>query len=174
MDSQRDSARPPQHALSRSIGYHLRQLTESLTNALHSKLSAEGITIGHWRYLRELFQQDGLSNTELSDRVGRRGPTTVVALRSLVRAGLVDIVPHAEDRRMKTVHLTDRGKSLWQKASPLLEQVEESTLAGIDPTELTSFKQVILKMQRNIDALGGHRSASQLHRTDELARDLDV
>jgi DNA-binding MarR family transcriptional regulator len=172
MDDQRDSATSRPHPLSRSLGYHIRQLTESVNNALHSRLNAEGITVGHWRYLRELFQQDGLSNTELSDRVGRRGPTTVVALRSLERAGLVEIVPHPEDRRMRTVHLTARGKSMWQKAAPLLAQVEEIALAGVDPAELTAFKRVILKMQRNMDAADPHRSGSQLRRTEELERDL--
>ena len=39
--------------------------------------AANGVTVGQWRYLRELWEEDGLSTGELTRRVGRQGPTTV-------------------------------------------------------------------------------------------------
>ena len=40
-----------------------------------------------WRYLRELWEEDGLSSGELTRRVGRQGPTTVVAVQLLGARG---------------------------------------------------------------------------------------
>lgn len=154
-----------------SLGYHVRQLSESWSGALHVRLSAQGIGTAAWRYLRELFDQDGLSNTELSKRVGRRGPTTVAALRSLELAGFINILPHPEDNRARTVHLTERGRASWQRAAPLVRETEAEALRDIGDDELMVFKKVVLRIQRNLDAAGHRRGPVQLRRTEELAQE---
>src|SRR5947209_5244165 len=77
--------------LARSLGYHVRELSETWQDAMDAAAQAHGISLTQWRYLRELWETDRLSNSELTMRVGRQGPTTVVAVRSLERAGLVRI-----------------------------------------------------------------------------------
>ena len=75
--------------LERSVGYHVRQLAETWQGAMDRRAAAHGVTVSQWRYLRELWEEDGLSTGELTRRVGRQGPTTVVAVQLLEKAGLV-------------------------------------------------------------------------------------
>ncbi|MCW5774273.1 MAG: hypothetical protein KIT16_21705, partial [Rhodospirillaceae bacterium] len=67
----------------RSLGYHLRQLSESWSNLMKTMLDAHGLTEGQWRYLRELWGNEGLTQRELGERTGRQGPSTLAALRLL-------------------------------------------------------------------------------------------
>ena len=60
-------------SLARSLGYHLRELSESITAAVDIKAQAHGISINQWRYLRELLEKDGLSIGDLTRRAGRQG-----------------------------------------------------------------------------------------------------
>ena len=85
------TARNSIRTLTRSIGYHIRQLSESWTDMMHRIIDKHGITHGQWRYLRELWEEDGLSQRELSLRVGRQGPTTVSALKLLERSGFARV-----------------------------------------------------------------------------------
>ncbi len=98
--------------LARSLGYHLRTLTETWGVLLQRRLGPLGGTFPQWRYLRELWEEDGLTQRELSERVGRQAATTVTALRLLRRSGLIKIVTAKEDRRKRRVFLTEKGRAL--------------------------------------------------------------
>ncbi|MGH6980551.1 MAG: MarR family winged helix-turn-helix transcriptional regulator, partial [Stellaceae bacterium] len=92
--------------LARSVGYHIRQLAESWQSAMDIEAEAHGVTVTQWRYLRELWEEDGLSTGELTRRVGRQGPTTVVAVQLLEREGMVTVEKSDTDRRKSFIRLT--------------------------------------------------------------------
>ena len=154
----------------RSLGYHVRQLFESWNGALHRKVDAHGVTEGQWRYLRELWEQDGLTQRELSERVGRQTPTTVAALRSLQRCKFIDVEQNGVDRRKNEVCLTTLGRRSLEKLAPLLEETEAIALAGLSPREIRTFARLMIRIQLNLDAANGLRNAWARKRTDEFAK----
>ncbi len=160
--------------LSRSMGYHLRQLSESWTAAMDREAQAHGISLSQWRYLRELWEEDGLSSGELTRRVGRQGPTTVAAVRSLVRARLVVLVKSRHDRRMSHVHLTARGRRLATVMSPLIQRVNDTALAGLAPEEIATFQRLIVRLQRTLDERSSARNTWATSRTQQLADEVGL
>jgi DNA-binding MarR family transcriptional regulator len=137
--------------LARSLGYHLRTLTETWSVLLQRRLGPMGGTFPQWRYLRELWEEDGLSQRELSDRVGRQAATTVTALRILKRSGLIRIAPAKEDKRKRRVFLTAKGRALNESLTPLIIDIESRVLDTVVDGELASFKRTLATMQENID-----------------------
>ncbi len=170
----RRNASPDFMPLSKSLGYHVRQLSESWTQAMDREAQAHGISLSQWRYLRELWEEDGLSSGELTRRVGRQGPTTVAAVKSLVRAGLVTLVKSRHDRRMSHVHLTARGRRLALTMSPLIQQVNEVAIAGLSPAEVATLKRLIVRLQRTLDQRSSSRSVWAAARTRELADEVGI
>ena len=158
--------------LVRSLGYHLRELSESVTTAMKLAALENGITVIQWRYLRELWESDGLSSGELTRRVGRQGPTTVAAVQSLERGGFVRIEKDETDRRRTFAYLTARGRQMAEKMSPLIQQVNDMAAAGLSADDLATLKRLIVRMQRNVDAHTRHRTAWLVWRTDMLAEDV--
>jgi len=159
--------------LERSIGYHVRQLSESLTDAVHRKFEARGVTEGQWRYLRELWEEDGLSQRELSERVGRQGPTTVAAVKSLERAGLATVAPSDHDRRKTVVRLTRRGRTLKDELLRFVVEAEAQAFDGLAAEEIAAFKRLVVRIQRNLDKRSSARNAWARWRTDHLAQQID-
>jgi DNA-binding MarR family transcriptional regulator len=147
-----EEAMAPSLPLARSLGYHLRTLTETWSVLLQRRLGPLGGTFPQWRYLRELWEEDGLSQRELSDRVGRQAATTVTALRILKRSGLIKIVPAKEDRRKRRVFLTRKGRALNESLTPLIIDIESRVLATVADHDLAKFKRVLARMQENIDS----------------------
>lgn len=137
--------------LARSLGYHLRTLTETWGVLLQRRLGPLGGTFPQWRYLRELWEEDGLTQRELSDRVGRQAATTVTALRVLRRSGLIKIVSAKEDRRKRRVFLTEKGRALNQTMTPTIIAIEDAVLQNVGDVDIATFKRTLASMQQNID-----------------------
>ncbi len=174
-DGDTGGAAPPAASMAaRSLGYHLRQVSESWSGALKSRLDALGVTEGQWRYLRELWGSEGLTQRELSERTGRQGPTTVAALRLLVRSGFATIEAADHDRRKTIVRLTRKGRELRGRMAAIVAEVEAIGLAGLSPGEVVAFKRLIVRTQRNLDARGSGRNQWARMRTDDLAREIGL
>src|SRR5262249_57263649 len=73
----RNSDFPPDE----SSGYLVRDAHRAFQRLLERRIAAYGVTRGQWYFLRALWNEDGLTQRELSARVGMMEPTTVIALR---------------------------------------------------------------------------------------------
>jgi len=145
---------------------HLARLTfRAFARSLEQRTLPHGITIGQWRFLRELWREDGITQRELSGRLSMREPSTVGAVRSLETAGLVRRVRDDCDRRKIRIYLTPRAKRL---RAPLLGHVRDVNLvaaAGIPREDLDVARRVLLQLMHNLDAA---------HGTDQPLSELDV
>jgi DNA-binding MarR family transcriptional regulator len=160
--------------LERSLGYHVRQLAEAWQDLMDRRAEAHGVTVTQWRYLRELWEEDGLSIGELTQRVGRQGPTTVVAVQFLEKAGLVTVVKSAQDRRKSFIHLTRRGQRLASTVQPHIREINDLALSDLSDGEVLAFKRLIVRIQRRLDAEGRNRNAWAERRTERLALEVGL
>lgn len=142
---------PPGH----SDGYLVRDAHRAFQRLLEKRIAPFGVTRGQWYFLRVLWDQDGLSQRELSARVGMMEPTTVVALRGMEKAGLVRRVRSPDDQRRAQVWLTAKAKRLRDKMLPVARVINEQAGAGIGAKELLAFRSVIARMTVNLDRLNG-------------------
>src|SRR5229473_4588647 len=106
--NQRAVAFPPRL----SSGYLIRDAHRAFQRLLERRIAAYGVTRGQWYFLRVLWTADGLSQRELSARVGMMEPTTVIALRSMEKSGLIRRVRSTDDKRKAQVWLTAKANRL--------------------------------------------------------------
>ena len=121
-----------------SIGYLTRIAFRAFSRALEVRTSPHGVSSGQWRFLRVLWREDGLTQRELSRRVGMREPTTVIALKSLERSGFVKRQKSVQDRRKVHVFLTPEA------------EVNAVALAGLTPTEIDILRKALTQVGRNL------------------------
>jgi len=142
---------PPQT----STGYVVRDANRAFQRLLERRLAPYGITRGQWYFLRVLWIEDGLSQRELSARVGTMEPTTVVALRGMEKAGLVRRVRSADDKRRTEVWLTSKAKRLKSKLLPIARKITEEAEVGLTRREVAAFLRIARHMARNVDQIEG-------------------
>jgi len=138
-------------SLGGSIGYLVRDANRAFQRLLERRISPHGVTRGQWYFLRVLWEQDGLSQRELSARVGMMEPTTVIALRGMEKAGLVRRVRGADDRRITRVHLTPKARRMRERLLQISQGVNDQGAVGVDPAELARFRRTITRMTQNLD-----------------------
>jgi MarR family transcriptional regulator, organic hydroperoxide resistance regulator len=160
--------------LERSVGYHVRQLAESWQDVMDQSAEAHGVSVSQWRYLRELGEEEGLTIGDLTRRVGRQGPTTVVAVQFLEKAGLVEVSKSDADKRKSVVRLTARGKRLAEQMSPLIREVNARVMADLSDAEIRTFKRLIVRIQRTLDLECRNRNEWSEKRTQRLAKEVGL
>lgn len=140
-------------SLGGSIGYLIRDANRAFQRLLERRIAPHGVTRGQWYFLRVLWEEDGLSQRELSVRVGMMEPTTVIALRGLEKTGLVRRVRAADDRRVTRVHLTTKARRLRERLLQISQGVNDQGTEGIDRGELALFRRTVARMTQNLDRI---------------------
>jgi DNA-binding MarR family transcriptional regulator len=140
-------------SLGGSLGYLVRDANRAFQRLLERRITPHGVSRGQWYFLRVLWEEDGLSQRELSERVGMMEPTTVIALRGMEKAGLIRRVRGTDDRRVTRVHLTPKARRLRDRLLQISQGVNDQGAEGIDPAELVQFRRMIAKMTANLDRI---------------------
>lgn len=133
-----------------SIGYLSRVMFRSFSRALERRTLEHGVSAGQWRFLRQLWREDGITQRELSTRVGMREPTTVVALKGLEAAGLVRREKSKIDRRKIYIHLTDHAKALENVLVPMNAEVHDLATEGLSDAEVDVLQSLLRRVIANL------------------------
>jgi MarR family transcriptional regulator, organic hydroperoxide resistance regulator len=150
--TRREPDRADPFAPERSVGYLVRQTHRAFVRSLQARIEPHGVSIGMWYFLRTLWEEDGISQRELSQRVGMMEPTTASALNNMERKGLVRRLRNRGDRRIINVFLTDRGRALREQLLPLAAAVNEVALVGFGAEEVSQLRSVLTKLRIELDS----------------------
>ena len=137
-----------------TVGFLLWDTTRAFTSRFSRRISRHGVTFGLWPYLRALWEQDGLTQRELSERVRMKGPTTVAAVNRLEKRGLVKRVNNTEDGRMINVFLTDKGREIYDLVMPEVVAINRQGVASLSREEQEQLKRLLRGLRGNIIADG--------------------
>jgi MarR family transcriptional regulator, organic hydroperoxide resistance regulator len=139
--------------LAQSSGFLVRDANRAFQRLLEKRIAPYGIARGQWYFLRVLWSEDGLSQRELSARVGTMEPTTVIALRTMEKSGLIRRVRSDEDKRRAQVWLTPKAKRLRNELLVLARGITDAAEDGVARDELATFQRVIARMTANLDRI---------------------
>jgi DNA-binding MarR family transcriptional regulator len=147
-----DPAGQVEYRLGDSVAYQLRNTYKSFVQNLQPVLDQHNISIGMWYYLRALWEEDGLTQRQISERVGLVAPTTVEQLKNMEKRGLLERRRSVEDRRKIHVFLTAEGKVLKEKLISYAPVFNAVALEGLTPGEIGFLRLVLARMQQNLEA----------------------
>ena len=138
--------------------------------ALQPRLAGHSVPFGHWTFLRILWEQDGLTQRELSDEAGVMEPTTFAALKAMEELGYVMRRQTAGNRKNVYVYLTPKGRALKDKLVPLAVEVNEIATGGISAADLAATRRALLAVLENLSR-SSPRRASPRARISRSSRD---
>ena len=136
-----------------SSGYLVRDAHRAFQRLLEKRIAPYGVARGQWYFLRVLWTEDGLSQRELSARVGMMEPTTVIALRSMEKAGLIRRVRSSDDKRKAQVWLTAKAQRMRNELLSVARGITDQAEDGLRRDELAQFRRTIARMTANLDRI---------------------
>jgi DNA-binding MarR family transcriptional regulator len=133
-----------------TIGFLVWDTSRAFTRVFTQRINRHGLSFGLWPFLRALWEEDGLTQRELSERVMMKGPTTVAAINRLERKGLVRRVANPHDARKINVFLTDKGRRAFDVAMPEVEAVNRQGTGRLSKTDQETLKRLLRTLRGNI------------------------
>lgn len=133
-----------------TVASAVRDAHRAYSRALQATITEYNIGVGQWFFLKALQEEDGMTQRELSQRVGTMEPTTVSALNALESRDLVRRVRNKQDRRKVNIYLTERGAELCNMLQPRAEGLHDQALHGISAEDLTRAMSVLRRLSENL------------------------
>ena len=117
---------------------NLRKATRVVTQAYDAALQAAGLKATQFTVLAALVNRRDLTLTKLADALVVDRTTLTRNLKPLVRRRLIRI-EQEEDRRVRNVSLTVKGRRVFEKARPRWEQVQARISASLGQERWSGF-----------------------------------
>lgn len=132
----------------RTLGLTVRLLRSRLDKALQTV----GLRLGQFQVLRLLWETDGLTPRELSDRLGVEMPTVTRTIQRMLRDGLVRREAHPADARSVRIFLAPRAHDLEKGVGEILASEMEASMAGFTDAERDVLIGYLERMSENAQA----------------------
>lgn len=122
-----------------SAGYLANHMARLFKAMLNDQLAPLGLFSASLGILLELWASDGLSQSDLVERLDIEQATVAGTLARMERDGLVRRRTDPADGRRQIVTLTVRAKSLEAAATATAQATNQTALAGLTAAERTTF-----------------------------------
>lgn len=108
------------------------------------------VTVDQWLVLKNLSENELLSQTELANLVFKDHPTLTRIIDLLCKKGYVERVPHPQDRRSFQLHLTDSGLEKVSELKPKILEIREKAWENLTPKDFEEFKRILDTIYQNL------------------------
>ena len=140
----------PPMSSDQSLGYQIRYAYRIFVKALADELGPHRITTGQWSALRVLWQEDGLSQVELAQRMMVEKASLTAVLKAMEAEGLITRVRNAEDRRKVNIYLTAHGRRLKGKILPLIGKINKRAMRRLSSADVQQLRRLLARVMINL------------------------
>ena len=132
------------------LAHLVRLVAKGFSRCLQIRLAKHGISFGHWTYLRVLWEQDGITQRDLSVRLGLMEPTVHSALTKMLKTGLIRREQKDGNRKQNYIYLSEAGRSLRAELEPLAVEVNEVASEGVPDDLVDQLRSALIQMYENL------------------------
>lgn len=133
-------------ALKPHLGYLIHKASLLFKHEGSQKLAPLNLQGFHFAALLIIETDPNTSQIQVCTETGVDKATMVKTIDHLEDLKLVERVESKNDRRVKYLHLTKKGKLVLEKAKVIRAQYEKEFLSALDPKEADQFKKSLLKL----------------------------
>jgi len=139
--------RKPEHE---NINFLLGVIGRLRRTQMNEALAANGIYAGQEMFLWHLWRQDGLTQSQLVERLCVQPPTISKMLDRMEKAGLVERRPDPDDSRISRVYLTEQGRRSQDAVSEVWMSIEHRLTQGLSVEERLLLRRLLLQVHENL------------------------
>ena len=123
---------------------------------MHRKKAGEflaplNLHVGQEMLLLQLWNNDGLMQSELVQLMGVEPATVSRIIDRMASSGWVERRKDSEDRRVSRVYLTPDGCALQQPVRAAWQRLEEISMANFSIEERVLFRRFLAQLVSNLD-----------------------
>ncbi|MGO4407233.1 MarR family winged helix-turn-helix transcriptional regulator [Bosea sp. RAF48] len=126
------------------VWFRFMRLHQRMLMQMTGRIRKLGLSIPQFDLLSTLTEQEGISQSELAERLYVTKGNVSGLVDRLVQAGLVERRAIAGDRRSYAMHLTAEGRRLAEAGIASQRDFVASTLGKLKPDDLAELDRLVL------------------------------
>jgi MarR family transcriptional regulator, organic hydroperoxide resistance regulator len=140
-----------QHRLQNYIGFRILQIIKAHRVRADIAFGEVGLYPGQEMALYQLWNEEGLTQSELGERLSIDPSTMTKTLQRLEQSQIIERRQDAEDGRVYRVYLTSKGRDLQDKVQKIWDDLEETTVKGLSDVEKALLLRLLSQIQENFN-----------------------
>jgi MarR family transcriptional regulator for hemolysin len=134
-----------------SIGFIVNKTAKAFVKALDSELREKvGVSVGQWKVMVMLVNQDGLTQKEIAERLGLEGPTLIPIIDKMEKDNLVVRRVDSSDRRNNRIYRTEKANELWSEMVKCAVRVRQVSLKDLSDANIEITRNVLENVYQNL------------------------
>jgi DNA-binding MarR family transcriptional regulator len=139
----------------RSVGFLISQLGFFSSKGFMDALAPIGLDPREFLLMRFVAADEGQSQQALAERLAIPASRMVALVDRLEEVGFVERRPDKDDRRVRRLHLTRKGRGVLERAGKIAIDYETRLCAGINREEREQLIDLLQKLQASQTQLRG-------------------
>jgi len=132
------------------LGYRLFLVSRAHHNQAFRVFGEIGLFRGQPQVLFKLGEFEGLTQTELAEKLELTPATLTNLLTRMEHAGLIERRSDATDSRCSRIFLTEAGRIKLSQAVEQTQKMDEVAFAGFSPSEQEQLNQYLERVHHNL------------------------
>ncbi len=145
------------HPHSESLDFILANICHLHRTRFTQLLDALNLYRGQPRLLRELWEQEDLTQSELAARLELSPATVTKMLQRMEKAGFVGRKADESDQRVSRVFLTDTGRDVQKKVEKVFKTLESESFCNFTFEEEVLLRRFMLQVRDNLLTVTGEK-----------------
>lgn len=137
---------------STSLGYVVNHLARLMEQALRDRISRHGVVPGQFAQLLALYEEEGVTQNELCEKVRIDQSTMAHTLKRMERDGLIERTADPSDGRRALIYLTERARNLRAELFAAARDVNDIATAGFPQAQGEEFLRMVQESITNLEA----------------------
>lgn len=142
--------------LDQQLCFSLYSASLAMTQLYKPLLESMGLTFPQYLIMLVLWEHDGLTLKELSNRLRQDSGALTPVVKRLEAAGLVTRRRSAEDERNLSIELTQAGRSLRDQANGVNSRVRQ--VCALGDAGLDDLRETLVMLRNRLDEEGNPTS----------------
>ena len=122
---------------------------------VHTLYEALGLYRGQPRVLHALWDQEGLTHTDLSRRLRVQPATITKMIQRMEKAGFVERRNDPDDQRVSRVYLAAAGRAVREDVQRVWRRLEEEAFSGFAEEERVLLREFFVRIRDNLTQESG-------------------
>ncbi len=141
---------PKRQRLDESLGFLIAEAERASKRVLFARIAEHGIRRGGWFVLRALWENEGMTQRELAQRLGLMETSVLEMVRAMESDGLVTRTRDTVDKRKVRIHLTAQGRAVEPQLMQVAQTVNDQMVQDLTQAETVLLKLLLKKVRASL------------------------
>ena len=132
------------------IGKDISQIYRKGRAFISKGLTQYDMGYGQMLFLLQLYNQDGISQEELTEKLNIDKGTTAKAVKKLEELGFVTRFKDSTDKRINRIYLTSKAFNIKNDFFSVLTKWENMLTNELSPEEISESLTILNKLSKNV------------------------